>query len=423
MPYRFRVLALLFLLVLVMYFDRLCIAVAGPRMQHDLKLAPSHWGWVIGAFTLAYAMFEIPSGMLGDRIGPRRVLTRIVLWWSAFTALTGAVSSYPLLLLVRFLFGAGEAGTFPNAATVVGRWIPVSERARAASVIWMATALGGIVTPLIVVPVQKSYGWQASFFLFGSVGIFWAALWYWWFRDTPASKPGVTVAEKELIGLPIPRASHGVPWATLLRDGNFVRLLLMYHTYCWGGYFFLTWFPTYLQVGRGLSEDRMKIASSLPFWFGLLGLIGGGYLSDRLARTHSLRLARCALGAAGLFAGGICLGLATITENNAIAIGLLTFGGGAMNMMIPVSWTICVDLAREHVGAVSGAMNTAGQLGSLISSIAFGYLVEWTGSYDRALMPLAAALIVSGCLFASIDPSKELALRAEDVLPEQYAGT
>jgi ACS family glucarate transporter-like MFS transporter len=155
----------------------------------------------------------------------------------------------------------------------------------------------------------------------------------------------------------------------------------------------------------------------------LLGLIGGGYLSDRLARTHSLRLARCAVGAAGLFAGGICLGLATITANNAIAIGLLTFGGGAMNMMIPVSWTICLDLAPEHVGAVSGAMNTAGQLGSLISSVAFGYLVEWTGSYDLALMPLATALIVSGCLFASIDPSKELALRTKDALPEQYTGT
>jgi ACS family glucarate transporter-like MFS transporter len=423
MPYRVRVLALLFLLVLVMYFDRLCIAVAGPRMQHDLKLAPSHWGWVIGAFTLAYAMFEIPSGMLGDRIGPRRVLTRIVLWWSAFTALTGAVSSYPLLLMVRFLFGAGEAGAFPNSATVVGRWIPVSERARAASVIWAATGMGGIVTPLIVVPIQKSYGWRASFFLFGSVGIFWAALWFWWFRDTPASKPGVTAAEKEWIGLPIPRTGHGLPWAALLRDGNFVRLLLMYHTYCWGGYFFLTWFPTYLQVGRGFTEDQMQIASSLPFWLGLLGLIGGGYLSDRLARKHSLRLARCAVGAAGLFAGGICLGLATITANNAMAVGLLTLGGGAMNMMIPVAWTICVDLAREHVGVVSGAMNTAGQLGSLISSVAFGYLVEWTGSYDRALIPLAAALIVSGCLFASIDPSKELAGRAEGALPEQNAST
>jgi ACS family glucarate transporter-like MFS transporter len=413
MPYRVRVLALLFLLVLVMYFDRLCIAVAGPRIQHDLKMSPSQWGWVIGAFTIAYALFEIPSGMLGDRIGPRKVLTRIVLWWSAFTALTGAVSSYPVLLVVRFLFGAGEAGAFPNSATVIGRWIPNSERARAASVIWTATAVGGILTPLIVVPVQKIYGWQASFFLFGSLGIFWAALWYWWFRDTAAEKPGVPDAERELIGTPIPRSGHGLPWAKLLRDGNFVRLLMMYHTYCWGAYFFLTWFPTYLQLGRGLTEDQMKIAASLPAWASLAGLISGGFLSDRLARKHSLRLARCAVGATGLIVAGICLGIATISADITMALCLLTLGSGAMGLMIPVSWSICVDMAREHVGAVSGAMNTAGQVGSLISSVAFGYLVEWTGSYDRALMPLAAALVVSGVLFASIDPSKTLIERTE----------
>lgn len=417
MPHRVRVLALLFLLILVMYFDRLCIAVAGPRMQHDLKISPSGWGWVIGAFTISYALFEIPSGMLGDRIGPRKVLTRIVLWWSAFTALTGAVSSYPLLLAVRFLFGAGEAGSFPNSATVVGRWIPISERARASSVIWTATSAGGILTPLIVVSIQKLYGWQASFWLFGSLGIFWAALWYWWFRDSPSEKTGVSEAERKLIGPPVRPSGHGLPWAKLFRDGNFLRLLLMYHTYCYGAYFFLTWFPTYLQVGRGLTEDQMKIAASLPAWVGLVALIGGGYLSDRLARKHSLRLARCAVGATGLYIAGIGLGLATVTTNNTIAVGLLTIGGGAMSLMIPVSWSICVDLGREHVGAISGAMNTAGQVGSLISSVAFGYLVEWTGSYDRALMPLAAALIVSGSLFASINPSKELVPRAEAGLP------
>ena len=399
---------MLFFLVLVMYFDRLCIAVAGPRIQHDLNISPSKWGWVIGAFTLAYALFEIPSGMMGDRIGPRRVLTRIVLWWSAFTALTGAVSSYPLMLVVRFLFGAGEAGAFPNSATVIQRWIPNSERARATSVIWTASAVGGILTPLIVVPIQKIYGWQFSFFLFGSFGLFWAALWYWWFRDTAAEKPGVSAAERELIGNPIRRSGHGPPWSKLFRNGNFVRLLLMYHTYCWGAYFFLTWYPTYLQLGRGLTEDQMKIASSLPAWVSLVSLLGGGYLSDRLARRHSLRVARSAVGATGLIVSGVCLALATVTRDNTLAVGLLTVGGGAMGMMIPVSWSICVDLAREHVGAVSGAMNTAGQVGSLISSVAFGYLVEWTGSYDRALMPLAAALIVSGCLFASIDPSKVL---------------
>ena len=399
---------MLFFLVLVMYFDRLCIAVAGPRIQHDLNISPSKWGWVIGAFTLAYALFEIPSGMMGDRIGPRKVLTRIVLWWSAFTALTGAVSSYPLMLVVRFLFGAGEAGAFPNSATVIQRWIPDSERARATSVIWTASAVGGILTPLIVVPIQKIYGWQFSFFLFGSFGLVWAALWYWWFRDTAAEKLGVSAAERELIGDPIRRSGHGPPWSKLFRNGNFVRLLLMYHTYCWGAYFFLTWYPTYLQLGRGLTEDQMKIASSLPSWVSLVSLIGGGYVSDRLARRHSLRVARSAVGATGLIVSGVCLALATVTRDNTIAVGLLTVGGGAMGMMVPVSWSICVDLAREHVGAVSGAMNTAGQLGSLISSVSFGYLVEWTGSYDRALMPLAVALIVSGCMFASIDPAREL---------------
>ena len=408
MPYRFRVLALLFLLILVMYFDRLCIAVAGPRIQQELGITPKYWGWVIGAFTIAYALFEIPSGTLGDRIGPRKVLTRIVLWWSAFTAITGLVTGFAPLLFVRFLFGMGEAGAFPNSATVIGRWIPDAERARSTSFMWAATAIGGMLTPLIVVPVQKMYGWRMSFFLFGSLGIIWAAAWYWWFRDTVREMPQVPAAERLLIGSPVRGSGHSLPWRKVLANSNFIKLLLMYHTYCWGAYFFLSWYPTYLQLGRGLTEDQMKIASGLPFWVSLVSLLGSGFLSDRLAKTHSLRIARCAIGAAGLIVSGICLGMAIFTKDNTIAVGLLTLGGGAMNMMVPVSWSICVDMAREHVGAVSGAMNTAGQAGSLISAVAFGYLVEWTGSYDQALIPLAAALIVSGLLFASVDPSREL---------------
>lgn len=413
MPYRFRVLALLFLLILVMYFDRLCIAVAGPRIQQDLGISPKNWGLVIGAFTIAYAAFEIPSGRLGDRIGPRKVLTRIVLWWSAFTAITGLVPTFSLMLAARFLFGMGEAGAFPNSSAVIGRWIPDSERARATSAMWAATAIGGMLTPLIVVPIQQLYGWRVSFFLFGSLGVFWAALWYWWFRDTVAQKSEVSEAERTLIGNPVRSSGHNLPWKKVLTNGNFIRLMLMYHTYCWGAYFFLSWYPTYLQLGRGLTEDQMKIASGLPSWISLFSLLGAGYLSDRLAKTHSLRIARCAVGATGLIVAGICLGIATMTKDNTIAVGLLTIGGGAMNMMVPVSWSICVDLAREHVGAVSGAMNTAGQVGSLISSVAFGYLVEWTSSYDLALIPLAAALIISGLLFANIDPSHELVPHAE----------
>lgn len=240
MPYRFRVLGLLYILVLVMYFDRLCISVAGPRMQHDLGMTPRQFGWVIGAFTLAYALFEIPSGALGDRIGPRRVLTRIVLWWSAFTALTGAVTAYPMLLVVRFLFGAGEAGAFPNCAGVISRWIPAEERARASSAFWMATATGGGLTPLLVVSIEKHYGWRSAFWLFGSLGVIWSIIWHSWFRNGPAEKAGVSDQERALIHASATPTHSPVQWRRVLRNGNFLRLLLMYHTYCWGAYFYLS---------------------------------------------------------------------------------------------------------------------------------------------------------------------------------------
>jgi MFS transporter, ACS family, glucarate transporter len=363
---------------------------------------------VMGAFTLAYAVFEIPSGALGDRIGPRKVLTRIVLWWSVFTSLTGVVTGYVPLLAVRFLFGAGEAGAFPNCAATISRWVPASERGRASSLVWIATAVGGAITPLLVIPLQQAYGWRVSFYLFGGIGVIWAAIWYGWFRDTPVEKRGVSATEIDLIGQPLRARREGVPWSSLLRDRNFRCILFMYHTYCWGAYFFLSWLPTYLQVGRGLSEDQMRIASSLPSWAGGLGILAGGFLSDRLARTHSLRVARSAIGAAGLIAAGVLLIAATLIRNNTIAIVLITLGLGAMDLMLPVAWAVCLDIGRENAGAISGAMNMSGQVGSFLSSVAFGYLVGWLGTYDKALMPLAAMLLVSGVAFAAIDPAHRI---------------
>ncbi len=388
---------------MIMFLDRLCIAVAGPRMQQELNISPRQWGWVIGAFTISYALFEIPSGLLADRIGPRRVLLRIVLWWSGFTALTGAVSGFPSLLAARFLFGAGEAGAFPNCASVVSRWIPSPERARASSVIWVAVNLASAIAPLIIVGIQKTFSWRAAFYIFGSLGVIWAAVWYGVFEDTPSQKRGVSSEERKLIGEQMLRKTT-VPWSRLFRDPNFQLLLLMYHCYCYGAYFFSTWFHTYLQVGRGFTEDEMKFAASLPFWASMVGILAGGYFSDRLARKYSLRVARCSIGSVTLILSGLALLSATLTRNNWWAVALITIGHGLMDAMLPITWSLCVDLGREHSGAVSAAMNMAGQVGSFISGVGFGYLVQSLGSYDRALMPLAAMLIVSGFFYAAIKP-------------------
>jgi MFS transporter, ACS family, glucarate transporter len=185
---RYRVVGLLVLLSAITYLDRVCISVAGPRMQEKLHINPIGWGWVTGVFTLSYCLFEIPTGALADRIGPRRVLTRIVLWWSAFTALTGAMTSYYPLLLTRFLFGAGEAGAFPSSSVVVARWFPPAQRATMSGVTLMASQIGGAITPLLVVPIQSRYGWRAPFFVFGLLGVGWVAVWYFnWGSHQPRS--------------------------------------------------------------------------------------------------------------------------------------------------------------------------------------------------------------------------------------------
>src|SRR2546427_5338838 len=246
MKYRHRVLGLLILLFAIVYLDRVCISVSGPRIQDDLHIDPVGWSWVTAMFTLSYCLFEIPTGALGDRIGPRRVLTRVVLWWSAFTSLTGMVSNYHLLLITRFCFGAGEAGAFPNASIVISRWFPPTQRASMSGVMLMASQIGGAIAPLLVVPIQIHYGWRASFYLFGTLGVMWAVVWYTWFRDFPAEKPGASLAELSETTSRATAHAHGFPWRIALRSGSVLAMMGMAFCYVHMYTFFQTWFHTFL---------------------------------------------------------------------------------------------------------------------------------------------------------------------------------
>ncbi len=409
MRYRYRVLGMLFLLSIITYLDRMCISVAGPRMQSDLDISPERWGWVVGAFTLSYALFEIPSGALGDRVGQRRLLTRIVLWWSAFTSLTGAVSNYFVMLATRFLFGAGEAGAYPNSSGSIARWFPTGQRARAQAVVWMASRVGGALSPLIVVPIQQHYGWRASFWAFGGIGLIWAAVWYAWYRDFPSEKRGVSQKELDEIGTAGVRSAHEkLPWRKVLSRPNLWYIMLMYHTYCWGSYFYVSWLHTYLQKGRGFSENQMALWSTLPFIIGACGNLFGGTMSDLLVRKYGLKIGRRAVGATGLGLAACFMYLTALTSNNSAAALFLAVGYGCMDCMMPVGWSVCLDVGGRYAGAVSGAMNTGGQAGSFLSAVAFGYVVQATGSYNVPLFGMAAMLVVSALLFLKIDPTQPL---------------
>ena len=413
MKTRYKVLVFLFLASTISYLDRVCLSVAGPSMQSNLGLRPEQWGWVVGSFVLTYALFAVPTASLGDRFGARKVLTLIVLWWSAFTFLTGAARNYPVLIVTSLLFGMGESGAYPNATGALSRWFPKAERARAVGVVWMAARIGGALAPIMVVPILRAHGWRAPFYIFAGTGLVWAAVWYGWYRDDPAEKKGVEPAELEELrkesktaaGL---RGHPGAPWATVLRNRNVQYLMAMYFAYCFGGYFYQSWLPTYLVKGRGFTQEQMAIWSSLPFILGACGNLIGGATSDHLGKKYGLKIARRTVGAAGLGLAGLLELAAAPTHNGTLAAIFLGFGFGFMDCMMPASWAACLDIGRQYAGTVSGAMNMAGQAASFLSSIVFGYMVRAFHSYDLPLVPMAITLFIASSLWLKIDPTKPL---------------
>lgn len=302
--HRHRVLVYLIALFVITYIDRVCISVAGPRMQEDLGIDAVGWGWVTAMFTLSYALFEVPTGTMGDRIGPRRVLTRIVLWWSAFTALTGLVSNFYVLLATRFAFGAGEAGAFPNASIVVSRWFPASQRASISGVLLMASQVGGAIAPLAVVPIQIRYGWRAAFLVFGAVGLVWAAAWYAWYRDSPGEVRDLSDLERRELASVQPAPVHGFPWRVALQSGTVRALLGIAFCYIYVYTFFQTWFHTFLVKGRGVDESGLLL-SALPYVIAAGANLAGGAASDALARRLGPRRGRRSIGASALGLAGL----------------------------------------------------------------------------------------------------------------------
>ena len=407
MKYQHRVLGLLAMLSVITYLDRVCIAVAGPRMQESLGISPQAWGWVSGAFFLSYGVFEIPTGALGDRIGPRRVLTRIVLWWSAFTSLTGVVTGYWWLVFVRFCFGMGEAGAYPNASTVIARWIPRDRRARAWGLVWMTSQLGAAISPLIVVPIQVRYGWRASFWLFGILGVVWAAVWFAWFRDSPAEKAGVTPAELREIGVDGSGAHGGLPWSLAFRNATFWRVAIIGTCYVYVIAFFQSWLQTYLVRGHGYSESAL-VLSSLPYVVGACANGLGGLASDWLVRRYGLRTGRRALGAFGLSLAALFLTATIATTSGTLALVFLSIAYGGILAQQPNLCAVCLDIGRRHAGAVFGFMNTACQAAALVSSVLFGYLATYFGSYNAPFVPMVILLGFGTWQWLKVDPEDEI---------------
>jgi ACS family glucarate transporter-like MFS transporter len=406
---------MLSLLAVITYLDRVCIAVAGPRMQDALHISPVAWGWVTSVFFLSYSAFEIPTGALGDRIGPRRVLTRVVAWWSAFTSLTGTVSHLSILLVVRFCFGAGEAGAYPNAAVVIRRWFPAGKRTRAWGTIWMTSQVGAALSPLLVLPIQLHYGWRAPFFLFGFLGMAWSLAWYAWFRDSPHEKAGVTEAELREIGTAPGLHGHSLPWVTALRLPALWRMAAIGACYVYSLGFYQSWLQTYLVRGRGFSEKTLAL-TSLTYMVGAVANGLGGVAGDWMVKHYGLRASRRSVGAVGLGAAALFLTLAIYAPSGNLALIFLSLAYGGILFQQPSLCALVLDVGGNSVGAVLGFTNMACNAASALSAVVFGYLVGYTGNYNVPFVPMVAFLCLGMVLCLQVEPNREL---FPEILPSE----
>lgn len=410
---RYRVLGLCVLLAGITYLDRICISITRPQMQEDLGLTATQMGWVFSAFQLAYGLFEIPTGHWGDKIGTRRVLTRIVVWWSGFTMLTAAAFNYWSLLLVRFLFGIGEAGAWPNVARTFSRWFPLHERATVQGIFFMGAHLAGGLTPLLVTWLMRYFDWRSLFLMFGSVGLVWAFFWYRWFRDEPADHTEVSTEERALIErgrvLTVREELNWSRWKVLLSNPSVLGLCGMYFTQSYGFAFNVYWLPEYLRAERGFTDPTMLgIMAGLPLTFSVAADLSGGITADRLSRRFGLRQGRVMVGLGSLLLAGIFLIAGVWVANPYLSAMLMGLSGAMGAFLLGAAWGTCLDIGGDHAGVVSAAMNTAGQVGAFLSPLVIPYSMKALGSMTVGAYIVGALYLAGALCWLVVNPTKPI---------------
>lgn len=404
---RHIVLGLTVVAYMITYMDRQILAVARPVIRDELGISLVMMGWITFGFRIAYALFQIPGGWLGDRIGARRGLTLIVTWWSAFTCLTGLAWNAVSMLSIQVFFGMGEAGAFPIATRSLARWMRPTERGFAQGITHAGSRLGAALTPPLVVLIIAAYGWRAAFYVFGVVGVVWATAWFWYYRDTPEEHRGVNAAERELIGSGRKR-SNVVPWRQILSHGNLWILALMYFCYNFNLNVYNDWFPTYLHDSRGMTLAKMGFYASLPLFAGTLGDLAGGWFSDHvLRRTGNVNLARRWVAICGFLVSAAATIPATLTPDPRVSVALYSVAFFALEWTVGISWAIPLDIGGDFAGSVSAVMNTLGNIGGAVSATVVTYAVKSYG-WNAPFFVTGALCLIAASLYLKIDASKRI---------------
>ncbi len=403
------ILMVMCLLYFIAYIDRVNISIAAPLIRDEMGLSNLELGLVFSAFAYPYAAMQIFGGWLADRFGPRKVLITLSLIWGLATLFTGFVGSVAALIVMRFALGLGEGGAFPTATRAFTSWMPITQRGFAQGITHSFSRLGGAITPPLVVLIIALAGWRESFVLLGAVSLAWTVLFLFVFRDTPEEHPRTTAAELAEINagrvVETKKEKGPTPWGRLIK--GMWKVTFVDFCYGWSLWVYLTWLPSYLKDERGFDLKAMALFTALPLLAGVVGDTLGGTVSDHLLRkTGNIRFARVSVLVFGLVGALACMVPMISMKDPLMAVLLLSLSFFCLELTNAVLWSLPIDIAGDYAGTAAGMMNTGFGVAGMISPVAFGFLIQNTGSYHLPFM-ISAGLLGIGALTALfIDPCR-----------------
>lgn len=419
---RWILLSIVYLTCLVAYLDRVNLSVCGPAIMEHFGFDKVQLGLTMSAFFAAYMLLQIPGGMMSERFGLRITGTGAMLWWSVFTIFTPLAWGFGSFLVIRALFGAGEAPLFPNNGSFLAKWFSVREKAVSSSLMVSGAFIGPALGPPVTVFIMVNWGWQVVFYLYGVAGVVMALLWWIFSRDYPHLHPAVNQEEVEHItGRSLDEAKavstyEQAPWKRFLSSPQFWCLGFQYCIANYIMYLFLSWLPIYLMEARGLSLKAMGIAAAYPWIAMCVALVSSGIISDRLVQSGCSRfLARTVMAVVGLVLCGIGLykGANALTPSDNIL--WMSVSLGCLGFTYTAAWASCQDLGQKFGGSVVAWMNTWANIGGLLAPTVTALLVQAFG-WQTALTMTSIIIGIGVVSWLFVKPDRALHADAQTVL-------